>query len=316
MKLKKQKIFITGGAGFIGSNLIDRLIENNHIIVYDNLSSGKMAYLQNHLGKRNFKFVKGDLLNKNLLEKSIKSSNVVFHLAANSDISYGTKYTDIDLKQGTIATYNVLEAMRKKNVKKIIFASTSAIYGEAKITPTAENYGPLFPISYYGASKLAGEGLISAFCHNYNMQAWIFRFVNVIGENGTHGVALDFIKKLRKNPEELEILGDGEQTKQYLYVKECIEGVLYGFKNSNKKINLFNLTCQRAIKVKTIATMVMKEMGLKNVKFKYTGGKRGWPGDIPQVRLDPAKINKLGWKAKLSSGQAVKLGIKNLLKQN
>lgn len=315
--LKKQKIFVTGGAGFVGSNLVEELLkEKAKVIVYDNLSLGRKEFITPFLKNPNFKFIKADLLNKNKLEKAIKSSDIVFHMAANSDIPLGTKYPEVELKSGTIATNNLLEAMRKNKVKKIVFVSTSAVYGDRpKVIPTPEDYGPLFPISFYGASKLACEGLISAYCHNYNFQAWIFRFANVIGKNGTHGAAFDFIKKLRKNPKELKILGDGEQAKPYLYVKECVEGMIYGFKNSNEQLNYFNLACPGATKVKTIAKAVVEEMEFKNVKFKYTGGKRGWLGDVPQVRLDPKKMNKLGWKAKLSSDQAVKSGVKDLVKQ-
>jgi UDP-glucose 4-epimerase len=316
MDIKNKKVLITGGAGFIGSNLVDFLMKKDcKVVVYDNLSSGNKKFVAFHLGNPNFKLIVGDLLNKKLLEKSINGCDIVFHLAANPDISYGTKHTDVDLKQGTIATYNLLEAMKKKGLEKIVFSSTSAVYGEAKVTPISENYGPLFPISFYGASKLACEGLISAFCQNYNMQAWIFRFANIVGENGTHGAAFDFIKKLRKNPKVLEILGDGQQSKPYLYVKECVEGILYGVKNSDKKLNYFNLSCLGATKAKTIADIVVKEMGLKSVDYRYTGGKRGWLGDVPQVRLNPKKINKLGWKAKLTSDQAVKIGVRALLKQ-
>lgn len=317
-KLKKQKIFVTGGAGFIGSNLVEELLkEKAKVIVYDNLSLGKKEFINPYLKNPDFKFIKADLLNKKKLEKSIKGSDIVFHMAANSDIPLGTKYPEVELKNGTIATFNILEAMKKNNIKKIVFASTSAVYGDKlKIIPTPENYGPLFPISFYGASKLACEGLISAFCHNYNFQTWIFRFANIVGKNGTHGAAYDFIKKLRKNPKELKILGDGKQAKPYLNVKECVEGMIHGFKNSNQQLNYFNLACFGATKVKTIAKAVVKEMELKNVKFKYTGGKRGWLGDVPQVRLDSTKMKKIGWKAKLSSDQAVKLGIKELVKQN
>jgi len=318
MKLKNQKIFVTGGVGFIGSNLVEELLkEKAKVVAYDNLSLGKREFLLPYFKNPNFKFIKGNLLDRKKLAKSIRGCHIIFHLAANSDIPYGIKYPKVELKNGTIATYNVLEAMRKNNIKKIVFASTSAIYGDRpKILPTSEDYGPLFPISFYGASKLASEGLISAFCHNFGFQAWIFRFANVIGKNGTHGVAFDFIKKLKKNPKELEILGDGNQSKPYLYVKECVEGILYGIRKANEQLNYFNLSCSGAIKVKTIATIVVKEMGLKNVKFKYTDTKRGWSGDVPQVRLDPNKINKLGWKAKLTSDDAVKLGVRELVKQN
>lgn len=309
-----MKCFVTGGAGFIGSNLVDKLMEKNEVTVYDNLSLGKREHISHHLNNKDFKFIENDLLNFEILKNSIKGHDVVFHLAANSDIS-NNKVTDIDLKKGTLATYNVLEAMRLNNVKKIVFSSTSSIYGEAKTMPTPENYGPLFPISFYGASKLACEGLISAFCHNFGMQAWIFRFANIVGDRGTHGVLIDFIKKLEKDSREMEILGDGEQAKPYLYVKDCVDGIMYGFNNSNEEVNYFNLCTDGATKVRDIASMLVEEMNLINVKFKFTGTKRGWPGDIPQVRMDPTKISKIGWKNKLSSDESVRKAIKALLKQ-
>ncbi len=310
-----MKCFVTGGAGFIGSHLVNYLIKEYKITVYDNMSFGKKEFISHHFKNKNFKFIKADLLNFKKLNKCIKSHDIIFHLAANSDIS-NNAITDTDLKNGTIATYNVLEAMRLNKIKQIIFASTSAVYGEAKIKPTPEDYGPLFPISFYGASKLASEGLMSSFCHNFSMKAWIFRFANVVGKNATHGVIFDFIKKLNKNNKKLLVLGDGQQSKPYLHVKDCIEGMLYGWKNSNEEINYFNLGCEDATRVKYIAKMVVQEMGLKNVKFQYTGKERGWPGDVPQVRLDTSKINKIGWKAKLSSDQAVRKAIREILKNN
>ena len=310
-----MKCFVTGGAGFIGSHLVNYLIKEYKITVYDNMSFGKKEFISHHFKNKNFKFIKADLLNFKKLNKCIKSHDIIFHLAANSDIS-NNAITDTDLKNGTIATYNVLEAMRLNKIKQIIFASTSAVYGEAKIKPTPEDYGPLFPISFYGASKLASEGLMSSFCHNFSMKAWIFRFANVVGKNATHGVIFDFIKKLNKNNKKLLVLGDGQQSKPYLHVKDCIEGMLYGWKNSDEEINYFNLGCEDATRVKDIAKMVVDEMKLKNVKFEYTGKERGWPGDVPQVSLDASKINKIGWKAKLNSDQAVRKAIREILKNN
>ena len=309
-----MRCFVTGGVGFIGSNLVDYLIKEHKVTVYDNLSLGKKEFLLNHFKNKNFSFVEADLLDFEHLKKTIKGHDIVFHMAANSDIS-NNEITDIDLKNGTIATYNVLELMRIYKIKQIIFASTSAVYGEAKIKPTNEDYGPLFPISFYGASKLACEGLISSFCHNFKMKAWIFRFANVVGKNGTHGVLVDFIKKLRSYNKKLLILGDGKQSKPYLHVKDCVEGMIYAWNNSKEEFNYFNLGCDDATSVDEIAKMVVREMALKNVKFEYTGKDRGWPGDVPQVRLDTSKINKLGWKARLSSDEAVRKAIKELLKQ-
>lgn len=309
-----KKVFITGGAGFIGSHLVDELMEKGHpVSVYDNLSLGRKEYISRHLDKKRFTFFQSDLLDASALNNAIKGHDLVFHLAASSDILAGTKKTDIDLKQGTFATYNVLEAMRLNGIKEIIFSSSSTVYGEAKIMPTPENYGPLFPISLYGASKLAGEGLISAFCHNFGFKAWIYRFANIVGERLTHGVIFDFIKKLEKNKKTLEILGDGKQRKSYLYVKECIDGMLYGYENSKDEINYFNLGCSTLTAVTFIAEAIVRELGLKDVEFVYTGGARGWSGDVPRVSFDVAKINKLGWMAKLSSDEAVVKTIKAIL---
>lgn len=309
-----KKIFITGGAGFIGSHLADVLIEKGYTVsVYDNLSLGRKEYLIRHLDNKKFVFYQEDLLNPETLNKAIKGHDLVFHLAASSDILAGTKKTDIDLKQGTIATYNVLEAMKLNGIKEIVFSSSSTVYGEAKIIPTQENYGPLFPISLYGAAKLAGEGLVSAFCHNFGIKAWIYRFANIVGERLTHGVIFDFINKLKKNPKSLEILGDGKQRKSYLYVNECIDGMLYGYENSTNEINYFNLGCDSSTPVTFIAETLVKEMGLEGTEFIYTGGVRGWSGDVPLVSFDVSKMSKLGWKAKLSSNEAIEKTIKSIL---
>ena len=237
----------------------------------------------------------------------------VFHIAANPDVRLGVKKPDI-AKKDIISTYNILDAMRENNVNKIIFSSSSTIYGETPAHPLKEDYGPLLPISVYGAAKLASEGLISSFCHSFDMQGWIFRFANVVGERGTHGVIVDFINKLRKNPEELEILGDGRQKKPYLYVSECIDGILFGFEKSNDEINIFNLGCNSTTDVTRIGELVTQEMKLKNVNFSYTGGNRGWKGDIPHFQFDIGKIEKLGWKPRLESDEAVRMAIRDLLK--
>ena len=316
MDNKAMKYFVTGGTGFIGSHLVDRLISEGHeITVYDNLSSGSKVFAQHHFGKKGFQLIEADLLDFNTLKEAIANHDVIFHLAANPEARLGIENTKLDLKQETIATYNVLEAMRVNGIKKIVFSSSGCIYGETPVIPLPENYGPVLPISLYGAGKLASEGLISAFCHTFDMQAWIFRFANIVGERTTHGVIFDFINKLKQNPRELEILGDGKQCKPYLHVSDCVDGIIYGFRNSHDKVNVFNLGCSTATDVTTIARMLVDEMGLKAVKFRYTGGDRGWPGDVPQVRFNVNKINSLGWKAKYTSDEAVRKAIKDILRK-
>jgi len=308
-----MKVFVTGGAGFIGSHLVDRLIdEKNKVTVYDNLSSGKKQFITHHLQKDNFTFIEADLLDLENVKKEIKDHDVVFHIAANPDVRLGAQKPEIARKD-IIATYNLLDAMRMNDIKKIVFSSSSTIYGETPTFPLPESYGPLLPISVYGAAKLAAEGLVSSFCHTFDIQGWIFRFANVVGERGTHGVIVDFINKLERNPKELEILGDGKQKKPYLYVKECVDGMLFGFKHANEQINIFNLGCDTTTEVTRIGELVVEEMGLKDVTFKYTGGKRGWKGDVPQFQFDITKINNLGWKAVHASDEVIRMAIKDVL---
>jgi UDP-glucose 4-epimerase len=225
-----MKAFVTGGAGFIGSHLADKLIQKgNQVTIYDNLSSGKKEFIKQHLDNKKLDFIEADLLDLERVKKEIKNHDIVFHIAANPHVRLGEKQTDLDLKYETIATYNVLEAMRTNNIKKIVFSSSSVVYGETNEPSLPENYGPLQPISLYGAGKLGSEGLITAFCGTFDFQTWIYRFANVVGTRGTHGVIVDFIEKLRKNPNELEILGDGRQQKPYLHVSDCINGIILRF---------------------------------------------------------------------------------------
>jgi len=307
------RYFITGGAGFIGSHLVDRLISLGKVTIYDNRSSGKKEFIQHHRGNHNFRFIQADLLDLDALNKAIANHGIAFHLAANPDVRAGSMNTNLDLQQGTLATYNVLEAMKVNQISKIVFASSSTVYGEVGTKAVAEDYGPLLPISLYGASKLACEGLISSFCHLFDMQAWIFRFANVVGARASHGVIFDFINKLKQNPEELEILGDGTQEKPYLYIDDCIDGILFGLKHSQEQVNVLNLGCDSSTNVTAIANVVVEAMGLSGVKFNYTGGNRGWRGDIPQVRFDITKMKNLGWKPRYSSDEAVRQAIRDIL---
>ena len=309
-----MKCFVTGGAGFIGSHLVDQLIKKgNDVTVFDDLSSGNKEFIENHFNNKNFKFIKADLIDSNKIIKELKNHEIVYHIAANPDVRSGAKKPDI-AKKDILATYNLLDAMRLNDISKIVFSSSSVIYGETPPKPLPEDFGPLLPISVYGAAKLAAEGLISSFSHTFDMKGWIYRFANVVGHRGTHGVIVDFINKLRKNSKELEILGDGKQRKPYLYVTECVDGIIHGYENSNEEINVFNLGVESTTEVTRIGELVVEEMNLKNVEFKYTGGKRGWKGDVPQFQFDINKIKKHGWQPKLSSDEAVRKAIRDLLK--
>jgi UDP-glucose 4-epimerase len=309
-----MKAFVTGGAGFIGSHLVDKLLKRGDFVTsFDNLSSGDKDFFKQHENNENFKFVEADLLDFKQVLKEIKNHDVIFHIAANPFVRLGEKQTRLDLEQGPIVTYNILESMRINKIKKIVFSSSSVVYAETPNIAIPETYGPTLPISLYGAGKLAAEGLISAFCGTFGFQAWIYRFANVVGIRGTHGVIVDFIAKLKKNPKELEILGDGRQQKPYLHVYDIVGGIIFGFENSDDQLNLFNLGCDTNTTVTRIAELVVEEMNLKDVKFKYTGGIRGWAGDVPRFQLDISKISKLGWKESNTSDEAVRKAIREVL---
>lgn len=313
-KNRNMNILITGGAGFIGSHLCDTLLNLNHnIVVVDNLILGKLENINHLIESERFQFIEEDLLNIERLHQIFKeySFEMVFHLAANSDIQKGGKDPEVDYNLTFKTTFNVLQCMKEFNVKKLFFASTSAIYGETSELLT-ENYGPLQPVSNYGAGKLASEAFISAFSATYNIQTWITRFPNVVGERFTHGVIYDFILKLKANPQELLVMGNGEQNKPYLYVKDLVEGILFVCNNSHEQFNVYNLGSYSRTKVKEIAYMVIEEMGL-NATIKYTGGDRGWIGDVPEFKYDLTKINSLGWEAKINSNDSVRIAIQKAL---
>jgi len=305
VNIKGKKVLVTGGAGFIGSHLVDALVNDNEVTIIDNLSSGKREYIN-----LKAEFIKADLLTDKI-EDFFKGKDIVFHLAANPDVRIGAENPELHLEQNLLVTHRVLKAMNKQGVRKIVFTSSSTVYGEASVIPTPEDYGSLIPISVYGAAKLASEALICSYCHTFDFQAWIYRFANVIGERSNHGVIYDFINKLRKNPEELEILGDGNQTKSYIYIDDCIEAMLYGLK-TNEKVNIFNIGSEDQITVKEIAEIVSEEMGL-NPEFKFTGGKRGWKGDVPLMLLSTERLKGLGWRPKYTSKEAVRKTAKALV---
>jgi UDP-glucose 4-epimerase len=302
-----KSILVTGGAGFIGSHLVDRLLKENDVTVFDNFSSGRMEHVAHHLDNPNFHLLKADLLDCSSLSDAVSEKDMVYHLAANPDVRLGAKDTRVHLMQNVMATYNILEAMRDNGVRKIAFTSTSTVYGEAGIVPTPENYGPLLPISLYGASKLACEALISSYCHTFEIKSWIYRFANIVGERGTHGVIVDFMKKLQANNRELEILGSGKQQKSYLGVKDCISAMLHCVKSSANDVNVFNIGSEDSLDVTGIADIIVDMMDLSGVQYRYTGGidGRGWRGDVKVMQLSIEKIKQLGWKPSGGSREAI-----------
>ena len=301
-----MRYFITGGAGFIGSFVVDRLAKRNAVTVYDNLSTGREEFISPHLGEPYFKFVKADLLDFGTLFREMKDHESVWHIAANPDIRKGTASTRVDLEQNTLATYNALESARRCDIKSFVFSSTSTVYGRAKTVPTPEDAGPCLPISLYGASKLACEGLVSAYAELYGIKSWIYRFANIVGHRSTHGIIFDMVEKLNKDRRTLEVLGDGKQRKSYLLVEECVDAMVFGFKHAKDRLNYFNLGAADQITVKRIIDIIVEEAKLKNTKIRYTGGESGWKGDVPRFLLDVKKMAKLGWKAKHTSEEAIR----------
>jgi UDP-glucose 4-epimerase len=300
-----MRFFVTGAAGFIGSNLCDSLLnEGADVVGFDNLSTGRLEFLKKSSEYKSFKFIEGDILNKQVMASAVAGCDIVFHLAANADIKDGLKHPHKDLEQNTIATFNVLEAMRLNNIKKIVFSSTGSVYGETKVVPTPED-AP-FPIqtSLYGASKVAGENLIQAYCEGYGFQSWIFRFVSILGERYTHGHVFDFYKKLLQNNNSLEVLGNGQQKKSYLYVGDCIEAILFAVKEATEKINIFNLGADEYCQVTDSIGWITEHLQI-HPELKFTGGDRGWVGDNPFIFLNCSKIRELGWQPKLSIKEGV-----------
>jgi UDP-glucose 4-epimerase len=310
-----MNILVTGGAGFIGSHFCKRLLaENNNVTVIDNMMLGSKDNLKEIMDHKEFTLYEFDLMEYDKLIDLFEKDqyDLVIHLAANSDIQASSINPTIDYKNTFMTTYHVLECMRIHEVKNLIFASTSAIYGDKKCL-IDENMGPLLPISYYGGAKLASEGFISAYTYMNNMSTCVFRFPNVIGENLTHGVIFDFINKLKKNPDELTILGNGLQEKTYIYIQDLIDAIMFVYKQSDDGYNFYNVSSQGKTTVNRIADIICKEMSLTNTKYLYTGGNVGWKGDVPTFEYNYDKIRNLGWNAKYSSDEAVQLTVRRVL---
>jgi UDP-glucose 4-epimerase len=300
-----RRYFITGGAGFIGSSLTDRLLSQGHAVtVYDNLSTGHPRFLEPARKSANFKFVQGDIFDLPALKNAIAGHDVVFHIAANADVRFGLEHPEKDLRNNTIGTFNVLEAMREHKIKTIAFSSTGSIYGEPEVFPTPETCP--FPIqtSLYGASKLAGEGLIAAYATGYGLRAYIFRFVSILGERYSHGHVFDFYRKLLANPNEIEVLGNGKQRKSYLYIQDCLDAIFLAMEKATESVNIFNLGRDEIGSVDQSLDCIEMELNLKP-KRKYAGGERGWIGDSPFILLDTARIKSLGWEPKVPIRDAV-----------
>jgi UDP-glucose 4-epimerase len=313
-----KNFVITGGAGFIGSHILEALMNDEaNVRVFDNLSTGNIDNIKRHIKNQGLTFIRGDLRNMTDIAKAVEHCEIVFHLAANPEIRVGSFNPQIHYQQNVGSTFNLLEAIRKaENVETFIFTSSSTVYGEPPTIPTPENYATLEPISIYGATKLACEALITAYAHTYGFKAIIYRLANIVGPRNKHGVIHDFVKKLQTNPQELEILGDGTQTKSYLYVTDCIEAIFLGLEETRKQVEIYNIGSKDQIDVKTIAEIAIKEMGLKDVKLRFTGGingGRGWKGDVKNMLLDITKLKSLGWKPKLNSEQSIKKVIKCLI---
>jgi len=314
---------ITGGAGFIGSHIVDRLMNNGwNLVVLDNLSSGSLKNIRRWLQNEQFKFIKGDLKNDTDTQKAVRDVELVFHMAANPEVRVGETDPSVHFEDNLVATFNLLEAMRKSQMAKaFILASTSTIYGETSVIPTPEEYGPLVPISLYGASKLGCEALACSYAYTFGVRTLILRLANVVGSRSTHGVIVDFIKKFQTNPKRLTILGDGTQKKSYLHIDDCTDAILYltaQFLESKKRVDIYNVGAFDLIGVRRIAEIVTKQLKLQKVKFIFTGGVnggRGWLGDVKLMHLSIKKLHEAGWKPRYNSEQAIQLAAKSCLKR-
>ena len=300
-----MRALVTGGAGFIGSSLVDRLLADGHqVIAFDNLSTGQERFLADAAQQPGFTLVRGDTLDLAALTHAMAGVDVVFHLAANADVRFGTDHPRRDLEQNTIATFNVLEAMRAQGVSRVAFSSTGSVYGEATVIPTPED-GP-FPVqtSLYGASKLAGEGLIQAYCEGFGFRAWIFRFVSILGERYTHGHVFDFYRSLRADATRLRVLGNGRQRKSYLYIQDCLDAILLAMDRATGQVNVLNLGTEEYCQVNDSIGWITGHLVIAP-ELDYTGGDRGWIGDNPFIFLDTTRIRALGWKPRLTIRDAV-----------
>jgi len=313
---------VTGGAGFIGSHLVDRLmVEGYEVVVLDNLTSGNLKNIRSHLRNPNFKFIRVDLKAERKLEERLDGVDCVFHFAANPEVRVGEADPSVHFNENLVATFNLLEAMRKsETARTIVFASTSTVYGEASKLPTPEDYAPMIPISTYGASKLSCEALISSYAYTFGLRGLILRLANIVGSRATHGVILDFIEKLRRGAGKLEILGDGSQKKSYLHIQDCVNAILCAtkaFLRDEKRVDIYNVGSTDQVTVARIAEIVIRETNTPNVKLFFTGGVdggRGWLGDVKLMHLSVEKLMNVGWRLKYSGEEALTLAAREILR--
>jgi len=315
-----RRIFVSGGAGFIGSHLFRALLKasvTEQVVIFDNFSSGQRSYIQEGTKDARVKVVEADLKDVGAITSAMAGCDTVFHLAANPDIAKAVTEPDIDFWEGTYLTQNVLEAMRITGTQKILYTSGSGVYGENPTVAFAEDYGPSIPISTYGASKLACEGLIAAYCHMFELTGRAFRFANVVGPRQTHGVGYDFVRRLKDDPTRLRILGDGSQKKSYLHVEDVLAGIRLADLGTTRNYDVFNVATDDYITVAEIADLAVQASGLVSgkVRYEFTGGDRGWKGDVPIVRFDCSKIKALGWKAQRSSAEAITDAMRAMLEE-
>lgn len=306
-----MSFLVTGGAGFIGSHLVDTLMEQGEDVrVIDNLSAGSIANLRRWLDHPNFEFIQGDLHDDTETRAAVEGCNIVYHLAANPEVRLWRASPRDLFKQNVEATYSLLEAIRRQgDAETLVFSSTSTVYGDATALPTPETYAPLKPISLYGASKLAAEALFYAYASTYGFRCVVYRMANIVGPRINHGITYDFVEKLSRNPRKLEVLGDGAQSKSYLYVGDCVEGMILGTERNEERVGVLNIGSDDRTDVKTIAQIIIEEMGLSRVELYYTGGVdggRGWKGDVRFMQLDVSRLRSLGWRPHLTSAEAIR----------
>ena len=318
-KIDFDTAVITGGAGFIGSYIAEKLVENGtDTKVIDNLVTGKKENLSKCFDQDNFSFLEYDLGNLDGIEDHLSNVDILFHFAADPEVRTGYSKPEDSFEQNIVNTFNLLQKIKQSKIKKIVFASSSSVYGDAKIIPTNEEYGPLSPISHYGASKLACEAMVSSFCHNYNIEGVILRPANVIGLRGRHGLIWDLVHKLKINQDELELLGDGKQTKSFIHISDAIDGIFFSLNNLQDKVEVFNLGSEDSVEIMDVAKIVCKNMGLNEIKINLTGGVddgRGWKGDIRIAHLDITKLKNSGWIPKLSSINAADITSQEIIKE-